>query len=151
MGTTPVDNSPAHRWGPPTVLVVIAWLGTVAALWWLLAEAPDAGSKLFAGLSVLVLAGCALYGTRARPRLVATSRGIEVRGMAGRQDHPWPDVRDIRLLTTPGLGRRTLTLEITVHVGPEHDDERLFIFSRLDLGVDPRDVIDELSELRAAG
>jgi hypothetical protein len=152
MGITPVDNSTVHRWGPPFVLVVIGWLGTAAAIWWCIdgfvnGTASEPGTLLFSGLTVLVLAICTLYGTRARPRLTATSAGIEVRGLTGRRRYDWAQVTEVRLLHTSGLGRRSLTLEITVRPG---DDEQLLIFSRLDLGADPRDVADELAAVRSA-
>jgi hypothetical protein len=156
MGITPVDNSDVHRWGPPFVLVVIGWLGTAAAIWWCIdgfvnGTASEPGTRLFSGLTVLVLAVCTLYGTRARPRLVASSTGIEVCGLRGARRYDWARVADMRLLHTPGLGRKTLTLEITVHTGEPagHDDELLLIFSRLDLGADPRDVCLALEELAA--
>lgn len=162
-----MDNSEVvGRWGPPVLIVVVGWLGTAAALWWLVAGPHDPGSRLFSGISVVVLALCTLYGTRARPRLALTSTGIEVRGLGGAQHYDWAHVDDVRLLHTPGLGRRTLTLEISVHsagtgadgagnrgfggrgTGDGEDVERLLIFSRLDLGADPRDVIDVLTAAR---
>jgi Bacterial PH domain len=152
MGITPVDNSEVmHRWGPPVGMLVLGWLGTVAATWWFVASCSgaqrDPGTLLFSGLSTLVLALCALYGSRARPRLSATSAGIEVRGLRGTRRYGWAQVADVRLLHTPGLGRKTLTLEITVHTD-QADDELLLIFSRLDLGADPRDVLDDLTAAR---
>jgi hypothetical protein len=129
-------------------MVAVGWLGTAAALCWFVFGARDPGTRLFSGLSVLVLVLCSVYGSRARPRLTATSTGIEVRGMRGAQRYDWAQVDDVRLLHTPGLGRKSLTLEITVHTGEA--DERLLIFSRLDLGADPRDVIDNLTAARPA-
>ena len=149
-------------------MVVIGWLGTAAALYWLLFGSRDPGSRLFAGLSVLVLALCSLYGSRARPRLAAGPAGIEVRGLRGVRRYGWAQVTDLRLLQTPALGRKPLTLEITIlmldpasgssvpmldpasgsPVGSA-DDEHLLIFSRLDLGADPRDVYDDLKAASA--
>ncbi|HEY1969033.1 MAG TPA: PH domain-containing protein [Pseudonocardia sp.] len=143
-----MDNPDRREWGPPLALVVLGWAATVGVLAWCLLGEGDPASRLFLGVCVLVLAVCSLFGTRARPRLSASSAGIEVRGLAGAARYSWAQVTELRLLRTPGLARRSLTLEITVRTDDAPDGERLLIFGRLDLAADPRDVADQLGSIR---
>jgi hypothetical protein len=128
--------------------MVVGWLATAGALGWLAWGQLDAPGRVFAAVTVVVLAVCAVFVTRARPRLAATSMGIEVRGLAAPRRYGWADVAQVRLLRTPGLARRSLTLEITVCPNGVDGDEVLLIFGRLDLCADPRDVADALETVR---
>ena len=53
----------------------------------------------------------------------------------------WPETRT-QLRTTKRLARDTATLEIS-------SGDQLFVFGWLELGTDPRDVLDVLSSLRS--
>jgi hypothetical protein len=128
--------------------MVVGWLTTAGALGWLIWGRLDPAGRLFAAVTVLVVAVCSVFVTRARPRLAATSVGIEVRGLAAPRRFGWGEVTEVRLLRTPGLARRSLTLEITVNPDEVDADEILLIFGRLDLCADPRDVADALETLR---
>jgi hypothetical protein len=130
--------------------MVVGWLATAAAVGWLIAGRLDPAGRLFAAVTVGVVAVCAVFVTRARPRLAATSAGIEVRGLSTPRRYGWDEVAQVRLLRTPGLARRSLTLEITVNPVGRDTGEILLIFGRLDLCADPRDVADTLERLRPA-
>jgi hypothetical protein len=127
----------------------VGWLATAAILYWCVTSwttpLPDPTTRLFSVVTLLVIVVCTAYGTRARPRLSASGDGIEIRGLGRPRRHPWADVIEMRMLHTPGLARRSRTLEITAGHGP---DERLYIFGRLDLGTDPQDVLDALTAVR---
>lgn len=134
-----VDN---YEWAAPVALLVVGWVAAAAALAWCVWGSGDAAGRLLAGVAVLVLAGGALFGSLARPRLAATRSGVRVRGLLGRAEFGWSEVSRTRLVHTRRFGRDVPTLELEVR------DERLFVFGRLDLGADPRDVADALEGLR---
>jgi hypothetical protein len=101
----------------------------------------DHGGLVLFVLAAVAVGAFAAHATLVRPRLAAGAEGLLTRKLGGTRQLPWAETR-IRLRTTRRLGRDGLTLEI------EHDDE-LYVFGWLELGEDPRDVLDVLSTLRA--
>jgi hypothetical protein len=105
----------------------------------------DAPGRLLLGISaagLIVFAG----GTwRARPKLAITEDGLQVGGWLRPQHLRRPDIKIIRISEFRRIGRKMRLLEI------EADDGRLFVFSRWDLGTDPLDVLDALTERGYAG
>jgi hypothetical protein len=99
-----------------------------------------AGAVLF-GLAALAIASFSAHATLMRPRLVADFTGLRVRTLGGAIKLGWGEAR-VRLHTTRRLGRDSVTLEI-------ESEDHLLILGRLELGEDPRDVLDVLSALRA--
>ncbi|NYI88420.1 hypothetical protein HNR02_001743 [Amycolatopsis endophytica] len=98
-----------------------------------------AGTVLFTVAAVALIA-LSLHGLLVRPRLTADPRGLRIRTTTGKRDLHWPEV-DVRLRTSRRLGRDSATLEIEA-------GEALFVFGWLELGEDPRDVLETLSGLR---
>jgi hypothetical protein len=149
-----VDNfatpdSPAvhnRRWAPRLGLVVLGWLGALAAAFWCVLG-TEATGRLLAGVAVLVLGSAALFGSRARPRLAADRAGLEVRGLGRATHFDWSGVSRMRLVHTRRLGRDMPILEIEAR-RPGDPDDRLMVFGWLDLGADPRDVTEALHALR---
>jgi hypothetical protein len=145
-----VTERPAIReWSPALGLVVLCWAGAVGAVVWSVllwtAQADPAG-RLLAGIAALGLLVAALFGTRARPRLRADPDGLTVGGLLRRRHHPWPLVRDVRVLPVRRFGLRGALLEVDT-VDPD-GDEHLLVFGRLDLAEDPQDVAPQLLALR---
>jgi hypothetical protein len=134
------ENVTGGVWSPPAGLVGLAWTGAVAAAVWCtrLIGTADVPGLLLAVAATLGLAGAALYGTRARPRLRADDDGITVGGLAGRRHVPWSQIRDVQARSVRRWGRDSTMLEMDV-VEPD-GTERLLVFGRLDLGDDPVDV-----------
>ena len=92
------------------------------------------------------MAGAALIGTVARPRLRAGADGVTVAGPAGRRHVPWSQVRDVRAQAVRRLGRDSTMLELDV-VDPD-GAERLLVFGWLELGDDPVDVAEAIRAAR---
>lgn len=132
-----MDNS----WSVRPALVVVAGLGAAGALAWCVLT-PDPAGRVLIGLTALALAFAALYGARARPRLAAGPDGIVVGGLRGPRRFAWSAVLRLEVVRTRRFGRDVPTLEI------ETSPERLHVFSRLELGADPRDVADTLADHR---
>jgi hypothetical protein len=111
-----------------------------AAVFSALSDSEPMGAILF-GLAAIACGAFAAHGTLLRPRLTADFHGISTRTMSGTVKLDWAQAR-VRLRTTRRLGRDTLTLEID-------GDDHLVVLGWLELGEDPRDVLDVLSALRA--
>jgi hypothetical protein len=122
--------------------VVSAWAVTALLLAGVVADAVsgDRGGLVLFVLAAVAAAAFAAHSTFVQPRLMADAEGLHVRTLGGTHRLPWAQTR-IRLRTTRRLGRDGVTLEI------EHEDE-LYVLGLLDLGEDPRDVLDVLSALR---
>jgi hypothetical protein len=137
-----VDNYPTS-WAPRRALVVSAWAVTALLVVGVVADAlsGDRGGVVLFALATLAAGAFAAHSTLVRPRLAADTEGLVTRTLSGTRRLPWAQTRT-RLRTTRRLGRDGVTLEI------EHDDE-LYVFGWLELGEDPRDVLDVLSTLRA--
>ncbi|WP_230863037.1 PH domain-containing protein [Amycolatopsis camponoti] len=139
-----MDNYPTS-WAPRQALVVSAWAVTALLLVGVVADVVtgDRGGLVLFALATLAAGAFAAHSTLVRPRLAADAEGLVARTLSGAHRLPWAQTRT-RLRTTRRLGRDGVTLEI------EHEDE-LYVFGWLDLGEDPRDVLDVLSTLRARG
>ncbi len=137
-----MDNYPTS-WAPRQALVVSAWVVTALLLAGVVADAlsGDRGGLVLFALAAVAVGAFAAHATVVRPRLAAGPEGLAARTLGGTHRLPWAQTRT-RLRTTRRLGRDGVTLEV------EHDDQ-LYVFGWLDLGEDPRDVLDVLSTLRA--
>lgn len=136
-------------WSPDLALIVVLWVGAAAALAWcvlLFVVGSDPTGRLLAGFAAAGLAGWALFGTRARPRLQADAGGLTVGGLFRARHHPWPLVHDVRVQRVRRWGRDSSLLEVDTVTADGR--ERLLVFGRLDLGQAPEDVIGELLALR---
>ncbi|MCR6486177.1 PH domain-containing protein [Amycolatopsis sp. OK19-0408] len=122
-----------------------AWAVTALLLAGVVTDAltGDRGGLVLFALAAVAVGAFAGHATLVRPRLAADAEGLVTRTLSGTHRLPWGRTRT-RLRTTRRLGRDGVTLEV------EHEDE-LYVFGWLDLGEDPRDVLDVLSTLRARG
>ncbi|WP_410616357.1 PH domain-containing protein [Amycolatopsis sp. lyj-109] len=122
--------------------MVSAWAVTALLLTGVVTDAltGDRGGLVLFALAAAAVGAFAAHATLVRPRLAADAEGLVARTLGGTHRLPWAQTRT-RLRTTRRMGRDGVTLEI------EHD-EQLYVFGWLDLGEDPRDVLDVLSALR---
>ncbi len=137
-----MDNYPTS-WAPRQAVVVSAWVVTALLLAGVVTDAltGDRGGLVLFALATVAVGAFAAHATLVRPRLAADAEGLVARTLGGTHRLPWAQTRT-RLRTTRRMGRDGVTLEI------EHD-EQLYVFGWLDLGEDPRDVLDVLSTLRS--
>ncbi|WP_330233781.1 PH domain-containing protein [Nocardia sp. NBC_00508] len=130
-------------WTTPTPALVAVTVGGVA-----LAVAAvlstDAPSRLLVGLAAVGLLALAGLGFRQRPRLSVQSGAqprLMVRTLTGADEYAPDQILRARVVGYRRLGRKTPMLELDV----ERDGaERLLIFGRWDLGVNPEVVYHEL-------
>ncbi|CDO86076.1 hypothetical protein BN973_00416 [Mycobacterium triplex] len=95
-----------------------------------------------AGAGLLLFAGATW---RARPKLAITPAGLVIRGWFRTQVLQHPDIKIIRITEFRRMGRKVRFLEV------ETADDSLVLFSRWDLGTEPLDVLDALTDAGYAG
>ncbi|GAA3535093.1 PH domain-containing protein [Amycolatopsis ultiminotia] len=101
----------------------------------------DGKGAVLLALAAVAVGAFAGHWSIVRPRLTADTGGLAARTLGGTHRLPWPGTTT-RLRSTRRLGRDGVTLEV------EHGDQ-LFVFGQLDLGEDPRDVLEVLDAVRA--
>ncbi|MCV7258809.1 PH domain-containing protein [Mycobacterium shimoidei] len=100
----------------------------------------DVPGRLLTGIAAAGLLMFALVSWRARPKLAITDEGLAARGWMQTQFLRRADIKIIRITEFRRIGRKVRLLEI------DTVDGRLLIFSRWDLGTDPLEVLDALTE-----
>jgi Bacterial PH domain len=105
----------------------------------------DAPGRVMGGIAALGLILFAGVTWRARPKLAITPGGLALRGWFRTQLLQPSDIKIIRITEFRRLARKVRLLEL------ETVDGGLVIFSRWDLGTDPLDVLDALTNHGYAG
>ncbi|BBY23749.1 hypothetical protein MSTO_39540 [Mycobacterium stomatepiae] len=95
-----------------------------------------------AGAGLLLFAGATW---RARPKLAITPTGLVMRGWFQTQVLQHDDIKIIRITEFRRFGRRVRFLEV------ETAGDSLVLFSRWDLGTEPLEVLDALTDAGYAG
>lgn len=91
---------------------------------------------IVAGLGLLLFA---TVSWRARPKLAITAEGLRVRGWVSDRLLSRDDITLIRITEFRRLARKQRLLEI------DTADDRLYVFTRWDLGSNPVEVLDALT------
>ena len=100
----------------------------------------DVPGRVLTGIAAVGLLMFASASWRARPKLAITGDGLLVRGWLRTQLLRRPDIKIIRITEFRRIGRKMRLLEI------DTVDGGLLIFSRWDLGTNPLEVLDALTE-----
>lgn len=135
-----MDNSPSQQWGPKVGAVAgVAFAGLLMALAFFVV-ATDPPGRLLTGIAAAGLLIFAARSWRGRPRLAVTPEGLVYRGWLRTQTLTRADIETIRITQFRRWGRNVRLLEIDTHGG------QLLVLSRWDLGGDPLDVLDALTD-----
>ena len=133
------------EWAPnPAGIAALGIAGVVMAIAAVTAV-TDAPGRILAGVAAVGLVVFAIGSWRARPRLAITADGLVYRGWFRTQILKRPDVSLIRITEFRRLGRKVRLLEI------DTADDRLLVLSRWDVGTNPLEVLDALTEAGYAG
>jgi Bacterial PH domain len=108
----------------------------------LVTDAPGRILVIIAACGLLVFA---ILSWRARPKLAISDRGLLIRGPLRTHRLEKPAIKIIRITEFRRIARTVRLLEI------DTNDDRLFVFTRWDLGTDPLDVLDALTAAGLAG
>ena len=115
----------------------------------------DPAGMVLMGIAGLLLLGFASYALLIYPRLVVTAAPprVTVRPIGGSHTYDVTQIDRIRLRSFRRIGRRVHQLEFDVlppgaisEPGRLHEDARLVVFSRWDLGVDLTEVAGVLRD-----
>jgi hypothetical protein len=133
------------EWSPSSVgIAACGGLGlflAIAAVT-LITDVPGRILIGIAGVGLLVFAS---LSWRARPKLAISNDGLVTRGWTGATVLRRADIKLIRITEFRRLARKVRLLEI------DAADGQLFVFTRWDLGTDPLDVLDALTEAGYTG
>lgn len=129
-------------WAPKSAAII--WIGIAGLAMAIVAVTvvTDLPGRV---LGIVAAAGLVLFATvswRARPKLAITETGLQVRGWVSTRAIARDEITQIRITEFRRLARKQRLLEI------DTTDDRLYIFTRWDLGTSPVEVLDAL---RAAG
>ncbi|UXA07232.1 PH domain-containing protein [Mycobacterium sp. SMC-2] len=105
----------------------------------------DVPGRVLAGIAAVGLILFAGATWRARPKLAITPGGLMLRGWFRTQLLQPSDIKIIRITEFRRYGRKVRFLEV------ETADDGLVLFSRWDLGTDPLEVLDALTDVGYAG
>ncbi|MHA7648765.1 PH domain-containing protein [Mycobacterium sp. ML4] len=133
------------EWSPPTAGIAGCGIGGIAlaiAAVTLVTDPPGRVIAAIAAGGLLLFAG---GSWRARPKLAITPDGLAVRGWFRTQVFRRDVIKIIRISEFRRHGRRVRLLEL------ETVDGGLLVLSRWDLGTDPLDVLDALTDAGYAG
>jgi hypothetical protein len=128
------------QWEPPAA--GIAGCGVVGVVMAIagVTMVTDAPGRVMAGIAALGLILFAGFSWRARPKLAITSDGLALRGWFRTQLLRPSDIKIIRITEFRRWARTVRLLEI------ETADGGLTVLSRWDLGTNPLDVLDALTD-----
>jgi hypothetical protein len=133
-------------WGPSTAgIAACAVLGLMMATG-VVTVVTDAPGRILGGIAAAGLLAFASMSWRARPKLAITPDGLVVRGWLRTDLLRRDDIEKIRITEFRRIGRKVHLLEIDTIA-----DDRLLVFTRWDLGTNPLDVLDALTDAGYAG
>ena len=129
-------------WAPKSAAII--WIGIAGLAMAIVAVTvvTDLPGRV---LGIVAAAGLVLFATvswRARPKLAITETGLQVRGWVSTRVIVRDEITQIRITEFRRLARKQRLLEI------DTTDDRLYIFTRWDLGTSPAEVLEVL---RSAG
>jgi Bacterial PH domain len=133
------------EWAPPAAGIAGCGVGGVLMAIAAVTLVTDPPGRVIAGIAAVGLILFASASWRARPKLAITPDGLVVRGWLRTQLLRRDVIKIIRISEFRRHGRRVRLLEV------ETADGGLLILSRWDLGTDPLEVLDALTDAGYAG
>lgn len=132
-------------WGPPSAGIAAVAIAAIVMAIAAATVAADAAGRILTATAAVGLAIFATGSWRARPRLAITGDGLVYRGWLTTTTLRRTDIELIRITEFRRWGRKVRLLEIDTTA------DRLIVLSRWDLGGEPLEVLDALTEAGYAG
>lgn len=126
-------------WAPKNAAVILIGIAGILLAIMAVTVVTDLPGRVLGGVAALGLLVFALGSWRARPKLAITAEGLQVRGWVTSRVLRREDISLIRITEFQRLARKQRLLEI------DCTDDRLYVFTRWDLGTDPVGVLDALT------
>lgn len=133
------------NWGPAPAGILgvgIAGLIMAAAVVTVVTDGPG---RVLGGVAAVGLLLFATMSWVTRPKLAISDEGLVVRGWWRTRVLRPADIATIRITEFRRLARKVRLLEV------DTTDDRLYVFTRWDLGTSPLDVLDALTDAGYAG
>ncbi|MUL66991.1 hypothetical protein BOO86_21125 [Mycobacterium sp. CBMA 234] len=128
------------QWSPPAVGIAACGVFGLLLSAVALTSVTDPPGRLLGGIAAVGLVVFAALSWRARPKLAITPAGLVVRGWFSTQTYTQADLKSVRITEFRRLTRKVRLLEL------DTTDDRLLVFTRWDVGTDPINVLDALTE-----
>lgn len=135
-----MDRFQQTNWQPRTVGIAALGVGGVVLAIICVTSVTDPPGRILAGFAGAGLIVFATMSWRTRPKLAITDAGLAIRGWFSTRVLTRDEIALIRITEFRRIGRKVRLLEI------DACDERLYVFTRWDLGTDPIDVLDALTD-----
>ncbi|MGB5111193.1 MAG: PH domain-containing protein [Mycobacterium sp.] len=126
-------------WAPKSIHIIWIAIAGLAMAVVVVTVVTDLPGRVLGGFAALGLLLFATVSWRARPKLAITDAGLAVRGWVSTRILTRGDISLIRITEFRRLARTVRLLEI------DTTDDRLFVFTRWDLGTSPLEVLDALT------
>ena len=126
-------------WAPKSVGII--WIGFAGLVMAVVAVTvvTELPGRVLGSVAALGLILFATVSWRARPKVAITDAGLAVRGWVSTRILTQADITLIRITEFRRLARKVQLLEI------DTTDDRLYVFTRWDLGTSPVHVLDALT------
>ncbi|MUL49741.1 PH domain-containing protein [Mycobacterium sp. CBMA293] len=128
------------QWSPPAAGIAACGVFGLLLAAVALTSVTDPPGRLLGGIAAIGLLVFATLSWRARPKLAITPAGLVVRGWFGTQTYTQADLKSVRITEFRRLTRKVRLLEL------DTTDDRLLVFTRWDVGTDPINVLDALTD-----
>ncbi len=128
------------QWSPPTAGIAACGAGGLVLAAIALTSVTDLPGRFLGGIAAVGLLVFALMSWRARPKLAITPAGLVVRGWFGTRTYTQADLKSVRITEFRRLTRKVRLLEL------DTVDDQLLVFTRWDVGTDPINVLDALTD-----
>ncbi|MGV0679106.1 PH domain-containing protein [Mycolicibacterium fortuitum] len=128
------------HWGPPAAGVAGCGIAGVLMAIAAVTLITDPPGRVLAGIAGVGLLTFAILSWRARPKLAINQDGLTVTGWWSSRTYRRNEIRKVRITEFRRIARKVRLLEI------DTVDDRLVVLSRWDLGTDPLEVLDALTQ-----
>ena len=138
----PVQQS---EWSPSTLGIAACFIGGLILAIGAVTLITDPPGRVLMGIAAIGLLVFASLSWRARPKLAIRNGALVTRGFWQTTELRRADIKLVRITEFRRIARKVRLLEI------DTVEDRLFVFTRWDLGTDPLNVLDVLTDAGYAG
>jgi hypothetical protein len=133
------------EWSPPTLGIAACGIAGLILAIAAVTLVTDGPGRVLSGIAAVCLLVFASLSWRARPKLAISDDGLVTRGWSRTNVLGRDDIKLVRITEFRRLARKVRLLEI------DTNDDQLLVFTRWDLGTDPLNVLDALTDAGYAG
>jgi hypothetical protein len=133
------------EWSPSPLGIAACFIGGLILAIGAVTLITDPPGRVLVGIAAMGLILFASLSWRARPKLAIRNDALVSRGLWQTTELRRADIKLVRITEFRRIARKVRLLEI------DTVEDRLFVFTRWDLGTDPLNVLDALTDAGYAG